>query len=59
MTQISPALVQCGDEIVINNHPVVVAYIDKDLTGFNAYVEDHGVKKYVFIPEEDKVTIVQ
>ena len=58
MTLINPSFVQPGDQIVINNNPVVVSYIEKDIHGFNTYVEDHGTRKYVFIPEEDKVTII-
>jgi hypothetical protein len=59
MTNIKPALVQCGDEIVINQHPVTVAYIEKDVNGFNTYVEDRGQRKYIFIPEEEQVTLIR
>ena len=56
---INPAHVQCGDEIVINNHPVKVTHIEKDVNGFNTYVEDQGIKKYVFIPDQETVTLIR
>jgi hypothetical protein len=56
---INPNMVQCGDQISINNNPVMVTYISKDIHGFDTYVRDStGNTSHVFIPEEDKVKLI-
>ena len=57
---IVPQLIQPGDNIVINNNPVIVTSIEKDAHGFDTYVRnDYGVPQHVFIPEETIVTLIQ
>jgi len=57
---IVPQLIQPGDNIVINNNPVIVTSIEKDAHGFDTYVQNQqGIPKHVFIPDESVVTLIQ